>query len=46
MIENKKVLYYVIGGWFLLGGLACIFRGKVVGHKAAGIFFISLYVCC
>lgn len=42
MIENKKVLYYVIGGWFLLGGLACIFRGEVVGHKAAGIFFISL----
>lgn len=46
MIENKKVLYYVIGGWLLLGGLACIFRGEVVGHKAAGIFFISLYVCC
>lgn len=44
MIENKKVLYYVIGSWLLLGGLACIFRGEVVGHKTAGIFFISLAV--
>lgn len=44
MIENKKVLYYVIGGWLLLGGLVCIFRGEVVGHKTAGIFFISLAV--